>query len=165
MKYCVFGFDSEFPKTAKAKNNLSTDPFSLEKSYEAYQDAIKSEKYKSIYFLVDFGWANDISFWKAVDINYFGDNMIVSWILISMHKNGEEINPVTESVHLELKGFSESYKSVYTALVKFNKYLEMKIKCDFYADIFRVDKFITNTGREIHKEKRMLNCYCRKYKI
>lgn len=165
MKYCVFGFDSEFPKTAKAKNNLSADPFSLEKSYEAYQNAIKSEKYKSIYFLVDFGWASDISFWKAVSINYFGKDSAIPWMLISMYKNGEETNPVTSYARLELKGFSEKYQNVYNALVRFNKYIEMEIKCDLYVDIFRNNKFITDSSREIQKEKRKLNHYCRKYKI
>ncbi len=165
MKYCVFGFDSEFPKIAKAKNNLSSDPFSLEKSYEAYTSAINSKKYKSIYFLVDFGWANDISFWKAVNINYFGNDTVTPWILISMYKNGEESNPVTKYARLELKGFNEKYENVYNALVKFNKYIEMEIKCVFFADIFGNDKFITNSGKEIHREKRKLNYYCRKYKI
>jgi hypothetical protein len=165
MKYCVFGFANEFPKTAKAKDNLSTDPFSLEKSRKSYENAILSRKYKTIYFIVDFGLADNISFWKAVDINYFGNDMVNPWMLISMYKNGEETNPVTKYIHLELKGLKESYEDVYSALAKFNKYIEMKIKCDFYADIFRIDKFITNSSTEIHKEKHISNYYCKKYKI
>jgi hypothetical protein len=166
MKYCVFGFHEESPKIAKAKNNLSKDPFSLATSYESYVDAVKSGKFKTIYFLVDFGWAKNISFWKAVDVNYFGKDNANPWLMIEMNKNGKSAGPMIKSMRLELKGFSEKYLIAYSAFTKFNKYIEMKIKCELYAEIFgNENKFITDSATEIRRKKNNSNFYCRKYKF
>lgn len=166
MKYCVFGFKKEFPKVAKSKNNLSPDPFSLEKSAEAYEIAINSGEYTEIYFLVDFGYA-EVPFWRAVDVDYFGDSF-VPWILISMYKLSKgsmRSNPMVSKLHLKLKGFTEEYQNIYAGILRFNYYMESKIKCELYADIFnKTERFITSTNTEIHKQDER-KFYCRKYRI
>lgn len=166
MKFCIFGFSHGCPKTAKMKNNLSPDPKSCEVSWNEYNNLINEGKYEYIYFLVDFGQADDTPYFHATPIDIF-NYINVPWVLISMwtKKNGKS-NPMISKLRLELKGFTEEYDNIYLGLKRFEYYLELKIKCKLYCDIFdKANVFLANTNTISHRIREN-NCnYCRKYRI
>lgn len=165
MKYCVFGFKRHNPRIAKAYNNLSSDPSSFSKSAISYRAAISSEKYKEVYFILDFGNAKELIPFFAVPMNVY-NYVSFPWIIIGKYSEGEVFENPISKIHLKLKGFKEEFNSVHSGINRFLYYLESSIKCELTCDINDKDHiFITSIGIEIAKEKHKDNIYCKKYKL
>lgn len=170
MKYCVFGFKEKCPKAAKAKNNLSTDPFSFEKSLKSYQFAVESLKYSKVYFLVDFGYGDIVPFYKSISIDEANYN-IIPWILIEQSTiSDNDVVKTNDAIHgkicLKLKGFTETFEDSIKAFERFDYYYRTKIKCELYCGVFDKDNvFITDTKKCMKISNDINTKYCRKFRI
>jgi hypothetical protein len=172
MKFCVFGFTKPSVKVAKAKNNLSPNPFSFEESLKCYEEAVNSFKYVEVYFLVDFGFGAEIPFYKAVKLEEFG-YITVPWVTIQAAdidiRNKKIIRwypRIRRGVILKLKGFSESFDDPMKGFKRFMYYYDSKLKCDLFYNIDdQINVFVTNTQICISINNNPKTKYCRKYKF
>ena len=164
MKFCVFGYNKK-PKYLKSRHNLSINPMSFEESAKIFNALCNSEKYKYLYFLVDFGEADDIPFYKKVDMWLFG-TVTLPWLMISGIEDGETLK-VVDSIELEFKGFTEEYQSIYKGIERFCHILSINYKCNLYIKLSDESKdrfYVTNTNRLYNRMKHDKCKYCRYYK-